>query len=153
MKELIQLLWRGALGGMLLQLALSAFLLLGYPDVQVFLWLCALLLIPASVGALIALVLWLISRITHVENGLITRVVVGVIFANLLCALFIYLAEYGLSYAATDYGALLATSIIIGVEIGMPAGILARKREEIVIQQLGLLTSFPFLKQESEIAR
>jgi len=153
MKELARFLLRGALGGALLQLLWSAFVLAAYPEPEALLVLALLLLIPASVGALIGGLLWLLSRKSRHDSGLIKRIVIGASFATLLCAGSIYLTQHDNSWSRRDSLAVLVFSLIIGIEIGIPAAILARKKETIVIQQLGLFTSFPLLAKLERIVR
>ena len=153
MKELARFLLRGAFGGALLQLLWSVFVLAAFPDPDVLLVLVLLLMIPAGIGAAIGTILWLVARKSRKDNGLMRRIVIGASFATLLFAGVFYFTEHGHSWSRSDYQVMLVFSLIIGLEIGTPAAILAKKKETIVIQQLGLFTSFPLLAKADRIVR
>jgi hypothetical protein len=125
-KGILNLTWRGALGGALgglLYYLLIVFKL--WPDVPYFG--LTLLIIPISgifIGGMIGAVIWILQRGSGAELNVILRIIVGVIFAALLGGVIYWLSSKGESKVKD----LMIGALSMGVTFGVLAGILARPR-------------------------
>jgi hypothetical protein len=148
MKNLFSFIWRGALGGALIQLLLSIVIFAIDPSLQRLATMALFLLAPASVGAAIGAILWLLGK-TTLHCHLLNRMAIGSAVATALIAAL--LCWFQASPHGRVHQELILVSVFFGLEIGLPAATLARKPED--IQRLGLLSSFSLRQQKESIVR
>jgi hypothetical protein len=127
----------------LIQFVLSIVIFAAFPNLQMLVASALLVLAPASIGAAIGGILWLLSK-TTLHCHLLNRMALGSAFATGLIAALLFW------FQASPHGRvdqeLIFVSVFFGLEIGLPAGTLASKRED--IQRLGLLSSFLLRSQK-----
>lgn len=122
-------LWRGALGGTIGSLIDMLFYMYRIPYARLFLLAFLMLLwIPAAYGSLVGLTLYLLSRKRrHTGLNLVMRAFVGIGTVAMTCWPYVYFSKH--KFVTAIGGNLLGTvvldSIMTGVIIGLPAGLMA----------------------------
>lgn len=121
-------LWRGAVGGMIGNLVYVLLYMYRVSYARLFfLAFLMLLWIPAAYGSLVGGVLWLINRRRSIELTPLVRALVGVGIVTVASFPYVYFTEYKfvLAIGGNLLRTLLLDSILTGLTIGLPAGIMA----------------------------